>query len=171
MRASGRAGTAAHAVVCCDYLVCGSALLLTIIAFCKNCINHVVTIHKALVGISIQRRDSQCERTGVGVAGPGRTGNKKQWVIWNLHIYGVRGENKKMSRLDRKKERGKQAERKGISADVVFVLAVAHKQITAIPSSYLCIEAVVITECGTQSKDTIILAQGCQRLECWTTES
>lgn len=35
-----------HAVVCCDYLVCGSALLLTIIAFCKNCINHVVTIQK-----------------------------------------------------------------------------------------------------------------------------
>lgn len=89
MKASGRAGTADHALVCCDYLVCGAALLLTIIAFCKNCINHVVTIHKALVGISIQRRDSQCGRTGVGAAGPGRTGNKKQWVIWNLDVYGV----------------------------------------------------------------------------------
>ncbi len=58
MRASGRAGAAARAVFCGDYLVCGSALLLTIIAFCKNCINHVVTIHKALIEISIQRRDS-----------------------------------------------------------------------------------------------------------------
>lgn len=78
MRASGGAGGAARAVVCCDYPVCGSALLLTIIAFCKNCINHVVTIHKALIGISIQRRDSQCEWTVVGAAGVGRTGNKKQ---------------------------------------------------------------------------------------------
>lgn len=62
-----------HAVVCCDYLVCGSALLLTIIAFCKNCINHVVTIQKKkkkkkirLVGISPQRRDSWRERTRGG---------------------------------------------------------------------------------------------------------
>lgn len=78
MRAGGRAGAADHAVVCCDYLVCGTALLLTIIAFCKNYINHVVTIHRALAGISIQSRDSLCERTGVGAAGPGRTGNKKQ---------------------------------------------------------------------------------------------
>lgn len=76
MRASGRAGAAARALVCCDYLVCGFALLLAIIAFCKNCINHVVTIHKALIGISIQSRDSV---NGAGwTAGAGRTGNKKQ---------------------------------------------------------------------------------------------
>lgn len=82
MRASGSAGTAAHAVVCFDYLMCGSALLLTIIAFCKNCINHVVTIHKALVGISIQRRDSQCEKTGVGASRPEES--REQEAVSNM---------------------------------------------------------------------------------------
>lgn len=53
-----RSGTAAaNATVCCDYQACGSALLLTIIAFCGKCINHVVTIHKAPVGIRPYRRD------------------------------------------------------------------------------------------------------------------
>lgn len=69
-----------HAVACCDYLVCGSALLLTIIAFCKNCINHVVTIQKrgwgggGLVGINPQRRDSRRERTR---GGGGRRGGEQ----------------------------------------------------------------------------------------------
>lgn len=49
-----------------------------------------------------------------------------------------------MSRLDRKTERETNRQRE-ISADVVFVLAVANKQMTSNPPSYLCIEAVVIT--------------------------
>lgn len=82
MGASGRVGAAARAAICCDYLVCGSALLLAIIAFCKNCINHVVTIHKALIGISIQRSDSKCEWTGVG--GCGGRKNREQDTVSNM---------------------------------------------------------------------------------------
>lgn len=45
-----------RATVRCDYLVCGFALLPAVIAFCKNCINHVVTINKAVIGISTESR-------------------------------------------------------------------------------------------------------------------
>lgn len=109
--------------------MCGSALLPAIIAFCKNCINHVVTKHKALIGISLQKRDSQCEWTGWGCCGGGK--NRQQEAMSNMKpgcmLRG--GGDKKMSRLNRKMQ--------GLtgSAVVVFALAVAYKQITSYLSS------------------------------------
>lgn len=71
-----------------------------------------MTIHKAPVGISIQRRHCQCDGTRVGE-------NRKKEALSNMKPGRIRHWGtgggvggwwcKKMSRLDRNKERGKQA--------------------------------------------------------------